>query len=85
MNKVKREKEESLRIGRRDLSIWYDKEENLWKAVVLEEIDGKWREILSVESAHEKHVKDLFEDSVKTARAIVNKEARSERETVEHP
>ena len=74
MSKLKREKEESLRIGGRELSIWFDKEEGVWKAVVLELQEGKWVEILSVESAHEEHVRDLFKDSVKVAKAIVLRE-----------
>jgi hypothetical protein len=76
--------EESIRIGGRDLTIWFDKEENLWKAVVLEDIKGEWKEILSVQSTHEEHVRNLFEDSLKLARAIVNRKARDEREVVEH-
>lgn len=81
---MKKEKEESLRIGGRELSIWFDKEENVWKAIVLELQDEHWVEILSVESAHEEHVRGLFNDSVEAARAIVLREL-NEREALEHP
>lgn len=80
---MKREKEESLRIGGRELSIWFDKEENVWKAVVLELQGEHWIEVLSVQSVHEEHVKELFKDSVKVARAIVQRELH-EKEAVGH-
>jgi uncharacterized protein YacL (UPF0231 family) len=81
---VKREKEESLRIGGRELTIWFDKEENVWKAVVLELREEHWIEILSVQSAHEKDVRSLFKDSIEAARAVVLRELDG-KEAVEHP
>ena len=81
---MKKEKEESLRIGRRDLSIWFDKEDKVWKAQVLELIEGKWEELWVAQSADKKDLDDLFKDSITAARAIVAREGEIEKETMGH-
>ena len=81
---MRKEKEKSLRIGGRDLSLWFDVEEKVWKAQVLELKEGKWIELWVAQSVNKEDLESLFKDSIAAARAIVSKEAYGEKEAVGH-